>query len=371
LSLVSAAGRSSLPTGSSGAYEITGIPNGSHTVTPQKTGYTFDPTSRTNVGVSNGDTENINFYTYIINGHVTKYEGGLVNPADVDISISGPWSGTLPINSSGFYERKGFGSGAYTITPSSSVYCFDPQSHNSIDINSANYSTRNAGCDRDFTAIIPPTANFTINPAPPNANGVAPLEVTITGNTSTGDIVSYSWDFGDGTTDPSRIPPPHTYNTHGIYPIILTVTGPSAIPLAERTDTKQVDMAVLAKPVSVTGADKTEVNEGDTVQLDGTSSHDPDNDTGATRGIQDYTWSVESGPAVINVDDPTQFSDPASPTPTFTPPLGIAGSGAITVTFKLDVTDINNGLHNDPVADLQDTVTITIIRASRGNKCMF
>ena len=46
-------------------------------------------------------------------------------------------------------------------------------------------------------------------------------------NQSTGNIQTYSWDFGDGTTS-SQMSPTHTYNSPGAYNVCLTVQGDSS-----------------------------------------------------------------------------------------------------------------------------------------------
>ncbi len=43
-------------------------------------------------------------------------------------------------------------------------------------------------------------------------------------NTSTGDILTYTWDFGDGFTS-SEIAPKHTYTQVGIYEVSLTASN--------------------------------------------------------------------------------------------------------------------------------------------------
>jgi len=65
-----------------------------------------------------------------------------------------------------------------------------------------------------------PVANFTATPR----NGNLPLTVQFTG-TSTGNITSRVWDFGDGTTSMERSTS-HTYQKAGSYTVSLTVTGP-------------------------------------------------------------------------------------------------------------------------------------------------
>lgn len=43
---------------------------------------------------------------------------------------------------------------------------------------------------------------------------------------STGNVTSYSWDFGDGTSSDQQCPG-HKYNESGTYKVSLTVNGPT------------------------------------------------------------------------------------------------------------------------------------------------
>jgi hypothetical protein len=66
---------------------------------------------------------------------------------------------------------------------------------------------------------LPPTADFTAS--------AADLAVTVdaaTARDSDGTLVSYAWDFGDGSTG-AGASASHTYATAGSYPVTLTVTG--------------------------------------------------------------------------------------------------------------------------------------------------
>ncbi|MEZ5591646.1 MAG: PKD domain-containing protein [Gammaproteobacteria bacterium] len=73
---------------------------------------------------------------------------------------------------------------------------------------------------KTIPALAPPNANFSATPT----SGTVPLTVNFA-NTSSGDIASRNWNFGDGSTSTANNPS-HTYNTAGTYNVSLTVTGP-------------------------------------------------------------------------------------------------------------------------------------------------
>ncbi|GAB4516129.1 MAG: hypothetical protein OHK0046_20860 [Anaerolineae bacterium] len=70
------------------------------------------------------------------------------------------------------------------------------------------------------TSIPAPVAAFTAV----QTSTVPPLTISIT-NFSIGQITSYAWNFGDGSTGSGQNPV-HSYAAPGIYTITLTVTGP-------------------------------------------------------------------------------------------------------------------------------------------------
>jgi PKD repeat protein len=74
-----------------------------------------------------------------------------------------------------------------------------------------------------------PVAAFT----PSATSGTAPFQVTFT-NQSTGQIDTYTWDFGDGQTSADQSPS-HTYAQPGTYTVTLIVTGPGGTSNAKAT----------------------------------------------------------------------------------------------------------------------------------------
>jgi len=105
---------------------------------------------------------------------------------------------------------------------------------------------------------------ITVNPAGNNeapvaiadatpSEGDAPLEVSFTGNGSTDDvaIVSYLWDFQDGTTS-NEVDPTHIFTVVGVYDVTLTVTDGEGL-----TNTATIQITVNAPnqgPVAIATA---------------------------------------------------------------------------------------------------------------------
>ena len=77
---------------------------------------------------------------------------------------------------------------------------------------------------------VAPTPAFVGNPT----SGDAPLIVQFI-DQSTGDITSWSWDFGDLETS-AKQNPSHTYQDAGIYTVSLTATGPGGSNTETKTD---------------------------------------------------------------------------------------------------------------------------------------
>ena len=91
---------------------------------------------------------------------------------------------------------------------------------------SYNAARTESGFSNDVSATMPYatlTADFTVSADA----GHAPLALNFV-NSSTGDITSYSWVFGDGAA--SRVAnPAHVYAAPGTYSVSLTVSGPAGI----------------------------------------------------------------------------------------------------------------------------------------------
>lgn len=66
--------------------------------------------------------------------------------------------------------------------------------------------------------------------------------IAFDGSNSTGDIIAYDWDFGDGTTA-TGVTPEHTYTESGTYTVTLTVTGADGETVTNTATVQVVDPA--------------------------------------------------------------------------------------------------------------------------------
>jgi hypothetical protein len=135
----------------SGNYTFSGLVNGSYTVTPSKSGFTFSPTSAP-ATVSNGNVTAVNFTiaavpTYSISGTISPAANG----AGATVTLTGAGSATTTADASGNYTFTGRANGNYTVTPSKAGFTFSPLNR-AVNINSADVGAV------DFTATVAPLA---------------------------------------------------------------------------------------------------------------------------------------------------------------------------------------------------------------------
>ncbi len=102
-----------------------------------------------------------------------------------------------------------------------------------------------------------------------------------------GEIISYHWEFGDGSIASDLGPSPvHVYGNPGDYTVKLTVTDDSETLSNQNSD--EMKVIVNHKPIADAGPDQMGV-PGRTMRLDGAGSFDPD---GHVSGFQ---WNFGDG----------------------------------------------------------------------------
>jgi hypothetical protein len=95
------AGSATATTSSSGAYTLSGLVNGTYTVTPSKAGYTFSPASASET-VNGANITGVNFTAAVASGPVTLFSDGFENGGWSSAQVSGT-QGAWTIVSAGTY----------------------------------------------------------------------------------------------------------------------------------------------------------------------------------------------------------------------------------------------------------------------------
>ena len=145
---------------------------------------------------------------------------------EVTVTSSGSGSATIT-DVSGTWEGDYVEEGSkveITATPSVGNV-LDYWEVNSVNVGDNNPLTITADGPKDvvahFRAAVAPVADFTWSPDKP----LVGKSVQFT-DTSTGDIDTWNWDFGDGGTSNEQNPT-HTYGAAGVYTVKLSVSGPA------------------------------------------------------------------------------------------------------------------------------------------------
>lgn len=114
-------------TGAGGTYTVTGLFDGSYTVTPSYAGYTFTPNS-TAVTISGLNLTGKNFTSAVIIAPTYTLSGTVNGPyvAGVTITMSGAGTATTTTNASGAYSFANLPAGTYILTPTLAGYAYIP-----------------------------------------------------------------------------------------------------------------------------------------------------------------------------------------------------------------------------------------------------
>jgi hypothetical protein len=173
---------------SSGNFTFTGLVNGSYTVTPSKSGFTFSPANQP-VVVNGANVPGVNFTatalpTWSISGTISPLASGV----GTLVTLSGTASKTATADSSGNYTFTGLANGSYTVTPSKTGFTFSP-ANQPVPVNAANVTAVN------FTATAVPTWSIsgTITPAASGSGALLTLSGTPSATTTADGTGAYSF----------------------------------------------------------------------------------------------------------------------------------------------------------------------------------
>jgi PKD repeat protein len=156
---------------------------------------------------------------------------------------------------------------------------------------------------------------------------------------SDGSIVSYSWDFGDGT-EGSGVSVQHAYSQNGTYTVILTVTdddGATGTTSATKTVLNRIPIASFTESAET-------VSTGESIHFDASESYDPDGT------IVSYTWDFGDGTTAVDVEVDHMYKEDGVYTVTLTV---IDDDGATS-----SATATKNILNRPPIASFTENATI-------------
>lgn len=214
--MLSGASSATVTTDANGNYTFNGLSNGSYTITPSKTGFSFTPTSKIQ-SVSGANVTAVSFTatavsTFSISGTVTAAGAGLPG---VTLTLGGASTATTTTDVNGSYTLSGLANGSYTITPGKVGTTFTPTSSPQI-VNGANLTAVNFTATGAQIVACPAagTTNVTIQDSAfalatvtVNVNGIvkwtssSSLTHTVTsGSLSTSDGKFASGNLGTGET---------------------------------------------------------------------------------------------------------------------------------------------------------------------------
>jgi PKD repeat protein len=149
-----------------------------------------------------------------------------------------------------------------------------------------------------------------------------------------GGIVSYAWDFGDGSTG-SGVNVSHSYNVAGSYQVALTVTDDGGLS-DSATHTVQIEEPVTNQPPSAVISGPASGLVGETLDFDGSGSYDEDG------SIVSYAWDFGDGSigSGVNVTHSYNVVGSYQVTLTVTDDGGLSDSATHTVQVE-EPTPIN------------------------------
>jgi len=150
----------------------------------------------------------------------------------------------------------------------------------------------------------PPVASFTENATTVLTNAIIRFDASSSEDPD-GSIISYLWDFGDGTTAVG-VKVNHAYEDNGVYNVTLTVIDDDGAIASSRAD-KTVSNR---PPVASFTENATVVKKGEVIHFDASGSYDSDgsilsyfwnfgDDTNATGMVVDHAYAEDGNYTVI------------------------------------------------------------------------
>lgn len=172
------------------------------------------------------------------------------------------------------------------------------------------------------SANIAPVANFTYSPINPSVGQTASFDASGSYDAD-GEIVSYTWDFGNGSNGAGKIVT-HAYDSANSYQVTLTVTDNDGATDSETETVIVSEPAANEPPVAKFAHSPENPVADDTVAFDASDSFDPDGE------IVGYSWDFGDGGSGTGMTVGHVYQDAGS----FTVTLVVEDNGGATDTLN-------------------------------------
>ncbi len=160
-----------------------------------------------------------------------------------------------------------------------------------------NFGIPSTAATQQLTVGMNPTGAFTLSPLAPSGTSVGFNAAGSSDSNTSGSVVSYAWNFGDGSAAGSGVTPTHAYASLGTYSISLVVTdnsGRSSIAVTHQ-------VTVGANPTGAFTASAAASDVGMPVSFNAGGSSD--SNTGGS--VVSYAWNFGDGSAAGSGVTPT------------------------------------------------------------------
>ncbi|TET83275.1 MAG: PKD domain-containing protein, partial [Desulfobacteraceae bacterium] len=248
------------------------------------------------------------------------------NPSDAPVAnFSGtPTTGIAPLEVSFADSSTGeidtwswtFGDGG-SSTAQHPTYTYDDPGTYTVSLAVTGPSGSDTETENNYITVneapVPPVANFSGTPT----TGMAPLEVSFT-DSSTGDIDSWSWTFGDCGSNTAQNPT-YTYADPGIYTVALKVTGSGGSNTRTRMNYITVTAAPQPPVANFSGNPTTGIAP---LEVSFTDS--------STGDIDSRSWTFGDGGTSTDQNPTYTYNDPGTYTVRFT----VTGPGGTDTEIK-------------------------------------